>query len=375
MKRLILFASVLVVMFLSACNSKPAPQSVIIYQTSKYLRDAGNGTKISTSILVKNLGMGGENLTGNWEDVTLLAASHDGKQVLFSRNQEKELWVVNTNMTGLTKILDISPFYGVYSNPPYERTYNPVADWSPDGKKIAIAGKDTLCFYNSDGSGKTCIDDIRTRDFWPLGSLKWSPDGKTIAVFASDPNPETGFESEIRFFNADSSFPDLYKERLTLGSSASPSWSPDGKKIAFSTWSGMEETFQGMGITGVGVYNPITIFPITAVSDASWSPDGKKIAVAGFDRFHVVGAQIYIFDLASNTYFKPVSTDDTVDSYSPVWSPDGKTIVFARSLPGDNVGLKDQLCIMDAKTYKVTVLQEIDDGLTWIGDIKWGTYN
>src|SRR5229473_3031682 len=98
-------------------------------------------------------------------------------------------------------------------------------------------------------------------DFQPA----WSPDGKKIAFTSM---------GEVYVMNADGSNP----TRLTndpAGGSA-PAWSPDGKKIAFTS---MAEVYvmnaDGSSPTRLTYSRP----DWDSADQAAWSPDGSKIAL------------------------------------------------------------------------------------------------
>jgi Tol biopolymer transport system component len=104
------------------------------------------------------------------------------------------------------------------------------------------------------------------------GTPAWSPDGKLIAfarqLVGNDLDPVTGEEQWGP--------PRLYvlpptggkARRLTQGTSLSPSWSPDGKYIAF-------DDGRRIGIVG---RNGGSVRFITKGIDPAWSPDGRTIA-------------------------------------------------------------------------------------------------
>jgi tricorn protease len=109
-----------------------------------------------------------------------------------------------------------------------------------------------------------------------------------------------------------------------------PTWSPDGKLVAyFSDESGEYQLFL-KSPDGMGPARKISLgTPASFYYGPIWSPDSKKIA------FSDKRLNIWYIDLAKGT---PVKIDtDTYDApqrtLDPVWSPDSRWIAYSKTLP------------------------------------------
>jgi tricorn protease len=108
-----------------------------------------------------------------------------------------------------------------------------------------------------------------------------------------------------------------------------PSWSPDGKWVAyFSDESGEYQLFL-KNPDGMGEARKISLgSPASFYYEPIWSPDSKKIA------FSDKRLNLWYIDLAKGT---PVKVDtDTYDApqrtLDPVWSPDSRWIAYSKTL-------------------------------------------
>ncbi|MBN2365935.1 MAG: hypothetical protein EH225_07995, partial [Calditrichaeota bacterium] len=99
------------------------------------------------------------------------------------------------------------------------------------------------------------------------------------------------------------------------------SFSPDGKKLAFTAKSGKWDAIYIQDIESEEFEKHV--IPMNGAFTTSWSPKGDKIAFVGNNNEK---SDIFLFDLKTRE-ITPV-TDDVFTDDQPSWSPDGRYIVF-----------------------------------------------
>jgi Tol biopolymer transport system component/DNA-binding winged helix-turn-helix (wHTH) protein len=116
---------------------------------------------------------------------------------------------------------------------------------------------------------------------------------------------------------------------------ASPTWSPDGRRVAFYHYD------HGMAIYAVpafgGTEHRLYTGPFHPLARGlDWSPDGKVLAFSG-GRADWNGAWISLLSLADSTTRQLTSPSDQEVDYAPAFSPDGSTVAFIRGIPAGAV--------------------------------------
>jgi serine/threonine protein kinase len=155
---------------------------------------------------------------------------------------------------------------------------------------------------NADGSGQTLLPSLY------MSSPSFSPDGERIAFYAWEGWPQG---NGLWTLKVDGTDPHLV---LRDGEARSPHWSPDGKLIAYDAR------------TGVHVISAQGGDPHKLADGSiqpSWSPDSQRLVFKGCDG---PACGLYLINIDGSGKARLTTTaDDTV----PAWSPDGSRVAFA----------------------------------------------
>ena len=202
------------------------------------------------------------------------------------------------------------------------------------GRIVYSSVEGDLWLVEADGSHRRQLTDSGAGiDYSPT----WSPDGKRVAFRTTRGESPPGVDpSNIFIINTDRSGErQLTPSRGAAAGGLFPAWSPDGNSIAYSNGSGINLIRpDGSGRRQLGVPGECAV----------WSPDGSKLMFCsnGVNRGEGVDNwDVFVMD-ADGANVRRLTSNGAQD-YPGAWSPDGTQIAFFSRRGGDG-----DVYVMDA---------------------------
>ena len=162
---------------------------------------------------------------------------------------------------------------------------------------------------DADGANPTNLTNDPAHD----ASAAWSPDGKRIAftssrgggdfrVYVMDTNGQN-----VRAVSQDTNYAYLC-----------PAWSPDSKKLVFAEWT---ENAAEIFVCDIDGKNKKQLTTLGAQNtQCAWSPDGKKIAFQHFDAGDDAGS-LYLMDADGKNPTEVLKAEGPLEGGRPAWKP------------------------------------------------------
>jgi Tol biopolymer transport system component len=216
--------------------------------------------------------------------------------------------------------------------------------FSPDGQLIAFdsdaGGGFDIWVMRKDGTDARRLTTDPARDVSPV----WSPDGRRIAFMSSRDNPEF----DLYEMDADGG----NSRRLTHGSSNwFPQYSADARRLIFHVMRDVH-----VMDLATGAMTRLTTEPMNGMHP-SWSPDGRQVAFMSWRNGRTELFRMNA-DGSGQELLLSMPNGDAVD---PRWSPSGDAIAFVH-VPSGGVGAAQDatqeriVYVMDIKTKALTRL-------------------
>jgi Tol biopolymer transport system component/DNA-binding winged helix-turn-helix (wHTH) protein len=208
--------------------------------------------------------------------------------------------------------------------------------FSRDGQWVAYKNDadKTLWRARADGTDAVQLTFVPLDTYHPT----WSPDGKKIAFEGGGKLYVIPFEGGI----AEAISPPDMRD-------TEPSWSPDGKSIAFARWTG--EDHSTIGFLDMATHE-IQMLPNTdRFEDPQWSPDGKYIAAGSRN-----DRKLMLFDLARRQWSE--LADGSPYGWGIRWSSDAKYVYYQHAFVKEEQPIF-RVRVSDRKVEQVTSSREI----------------
>ena len=180
-----------------------------------------------------------------------------------------------------------------------------------------------------------------------VGRPTWSPDGKSIAFISN-----MSGRNNLWLVSSEGGWP----TQLTVSDQrqTSPTWSPDGKWIAYqSDFDGDEQWDIFLVSPKTGKVVNLTSTREIAESDPTWSPDGRYLAYLVKPKTSAA-SEIDIYDtLMREIKHLTSNTPQDKRNSNPIWSKDGKFIVYSQE---QAKGTDGNIFIAEVATAQSTLL-------------------
>lgn len=260
-----------------------------------------------------------QQITEHTEDgVQWPSMSPDGKSVVYEN--DGRLYLLDTEKRLVDEVVVQAPtddhFDLVEFINPKDRIQK--SDISPSGKRVVLDARGEIFTLPAErGDVRNLTESANAREQHPV----WSPNGKYIAYVSDVSGEQEVYIVDQKGESEPVKLTDNGKFKSGLN------WSPDSKKLLYRT----NNHYVYMVNVEDKQVDEIAYNESNGIYEYRWSPDNKWITYAFREKNR--NSDIYIYSLEEGKSYQ--FTEGPTDDYSPVFTPDGKTLVFASEpIPG-----------------------------------------
>jgi len=203
--------------------------------------------------------------------------------------------------------------------------------WVVPVGEASYPGRNGLIAFNRQFAGTISVNVVRgdgtgLRDLRLWGAIgpSWSPDGKKIAYCMEGDGPF----GAIWVADANGRHARKVLSLFSRYGCEGPTWSPDGRRIAFTA----RRAIYTAAISGRGrraLTRPSAEFGFYPTSDGpAWSPKGDRIAYQRFGRARTI--DIWTMKPDGSGKRRLTHSHPHIWAAGPIWSPDGGRIMYTR---------------------------------------------
>jgi len=223
--------------------------------------------------------------------------SLDGKRIFVLATSRPRLSVYDASRHAMTSYLGGIPAYAVR--------------FSPDHRSVVYIDffTSTLWRANADGSNPRQL----TFQPWSVDAVEWSPDGRRLALRARAPGQDV---TKVHIMSASGGQPEpIDPRRIEQGT---PTWSPDGGRVAFGDVPdqyGNRSGTERIHVHDLLAHTTVDVPGSLGLWSSRWSPDGTYLAAT-----RISDRAVMLFSFATKQWRElPLTRVDHL-----TWSADGQ---------------------------------------------------
>jgi TolB protein len=267
---------------------------------------------------------------------------------------------------------------------PHRKVLDYDPDGSPDGRWLVYAKKWALRgdrgaprgalfrvrvngTHRQDLTVATCMPERDCeRDITP----SWSPDGRRIAFSRVSRSETREYEIDIYVMRADGTHLRQVTAPGALWEDYGPQWSPNGRRLAFFRVDPDREEDADSALFTVNVdgtqLRRLTTWHLNAAQGQDWSPNGRWIAFSAWPAGQTYNLRLIHPD---GTGLHRITHSRDVNWLRPCFSPDGMRIVAGRSGGAGTEGNADLYVMHLDGSHRQNITRSED----WDSAVDWGS--